>query len=92
MECPYCKKELEPSPDQYEPDTPHEEECHQCEKSFIFYIEYYPTYTTIKAPCLNGGEHNYQDINGYPTEYYDGRVRCSYCENETVKDKNTFDN
>jgi uncharacterized Zn-finger protein len=82
LDCPYCGKEVEDNSDSKEQDTPHEAECPHCNMSFVYYIEYYPSYTSVKAPCLNGGKHDYKPICGIPEEYFRNKRRCSYCENE----------
>lgn len=35
-----------------------------------------------KCPCKNGEEHDWQPIKGIPTEYFAGRERCTYCDEE----------
>jgi hypothetical protein len=80
--CPYCEKEVKPDEDCCEQDTPYEKECEFCEKSFIYFIDYDPCYTEKKAPCLNGEEHDFQPIIGYPSEYFKNKMRCSFCSEE----------
>ena len=82
MECPYCEEETSVPDECNEPEVPHEAECEHCGKMFIFYTEWDPSYTANKAPCLNGGEHDYQPIIGFPVEYFANRRRCSYCAAE----------
>lgn len=80
--CPYCEKEIEPSSDQHQPDENHETECPHCGMTFIFTIEYYPSYTTHQVPCLNGEEHDYQKVIGWPEEYSANVRRCRWCDDE----------
>ena len=79
MLCPYCDKEVDTPDDSSHPETPYENECPHCGKSFIFYVEYDPSFNTNKAPCLNGGEHDFQPIIGWPKEFFLNKFRCSYC-------------
>jgi hypothetical protein len=82
IDCPYCEAELPEDSDCREQDIPYETECPHCGKSFIYYIEYYPSYTSYKAPCLNGEPHDYQPVIGFPKEYYEKMRRCSFCSKE----------
>jgi endogenous inhibitor of DNA gyrase (YacG/DUF329 family) len=89
LECPYCEKEVEPDDDLREPNENIERECPNCGKTFLYQIEYFPSYTSRIVPCLNGEPHNYQEIRGFPEEYYRNRRRCTYCDDEiVVKDPN----
>jgi len=81
LECPYCNCEVEQNEDR-EPGVLHEKECPHCGKNFVYSIEYYPSFTASAAPCLNGGEHDYQPIAGIPAEYFENKRRCSYCDRE----------
>lgn len=82
LDCPYCHEET-PVPDECnEQDTPYEAECENCGKNFIFYVTWYPSYSETPAPCLNGGQHDYQKITGCPEEYFANKRRCSYCGDE----------
>ena len=85
IECPYCEKDVEPVDDCYESNIPYEAECPHCHKTFIYYVEYWPSYTANIAPCLNGGEHDLQPINGYPKEFFENKLRCKYCQTEVSK-------
>jgi len=86
LTCPYCEKAVKPDDEQREEDTIYEKECEHCEKSFTYSIWYDPIYSSEQAPCLNGEDHNFQPIKGFPKEYYAGKVRCSFCgeERETM--------
>ena len=70
MECPYCEANCGV------PDEPRSEgeycewECPSCEKSFVYYAPYSVDYYSNKAPCLNGGEHEWEPICGAPKEFY----------------------
>ena len=82
MICPYCEKDIPAPEEQRDQNTCYSTECPECGKTFVFWVEYYPSYTEEKAPCLNGGEHDWQPICGAPAEYFANRRRCSYCQEE----------
>ncbi len=84
LECPYCDGDVEPDDDVREPNVKIERECRHCGKVFFYEIEYFPSYSSTKAPCLNGGDHSYKEIFGYPVEYYKNRRRCEFCDDEIV--------
>lgn len=86
LECPYCEADLGEPDDCNLPLENYEHECHECGKYFIFNVEYEKTYHPYQADCLNGGEHKYKPIRGYPEEYYRGRHRCEDCDHETMID------
>jgi hypothetical protein len=82
IECPYCKAE-QPAPDDCDdPSVNYQHECGECGKSFIFTVDYTKDFYPEKADCLNGGEHDYKQIKGCPSEYFIGRKRCSMCDDE----------
>jgi hypothetical protein len=80
--CPYCGEEVKVPDESNEPEVPHEAQCCHCLMNFIFYTEWYPSYFSSMAPCLNGGTHDYQQRTGVPKEYFVNKYRCSYCGNE----------
>jgi hypothetical protein len=83
IECPYCGEDNEHDTEQFEPSEPHKQECHHCEKTFVFTIEYYPSFTSRKADCLNGSEHNWRDElehDTYMRQYFAMRRSCRDCE------------
>ena len=84
IECPYCQHEQEVNHDDgfgYEENELHEVQCHECNKYFVFttYISY--SYTSYKADCLNGANHNLYKVTHYPPIWPDW-VRCKDCEYE----------
>lgn len=81
LTCPYCSKEVEPGEGR-EQDVTYEKECPHCEKNFVYTVEYWPSYSESQAPCLNGGEHNFEKIHGYPEWYFKNKFRCSHCAEE----------
>lgn len=81
--CPYCDAELgNHFDDRHEPNVNYEHKCSECGKNFIYSLEYYPSFTANKADCLNGAEHDYKEICGYPKEYFENKRRCTMCGKE----------
>ena len=83
IECPYCGKEQEVNHYDgyaYTENVLHEQQCCECEKTFVFttYTSY--SYTPYKADCLNDGEHAFKATSTYPKECT--RMRCSQCNEE----------
>lgn len=81
VECPYCGVGQEINHDDgygYEEDRRHEQQCSDCDKTFVFTtsISYY--YEAEKADCLNGGEHSWKISATYPREYSD--MYCEACD------------
>jgi hypothetical protein len=88
VDCPYCGKEVEIDHDDgkgYEEGPTYTQECNFCEKTFVYTTSIHFSHHAEKAPCQNGEPHDWQPIIGYPVEYFIGRKRCSYCDEE-VKD------
>ena len=85
VNCPYCGADQEISHDDgygYEEDGLYEQECGECEKIFTYTTYIHLSYTTRKADCLNDGEHDWKAMIGAPAEYFEGRERCSQCNEE----------
>lgn len=82
--CPYCNESLPEPDDCNEQDKEYEEKCSKCLKNFVFNVSYSKDYSEHKANCLNGAEHDYKEINGYPKEYFENKRRCSMCSKEIV--------
>jgi hypothetical protein len=83
VECPYCGQNQEINHDDgygYEEGVKHEQECSNCEKTFVFETSITFLYDAAKAPCLNDGEHEYKPTCTIPKEYT--RMRCIYCGSE----------
>jgi hypothetical protein len=84
LECPYCEKEMRDPDDCYEEGVTYEHECPHCGKNFVFTISYHISYHPEQAPCLNGEEHDWKPIIGFPEEYFKNKFRCSYCDEERI--------
>jgi hypothetical protein len=78
--CPYCGVGQEINHDDgygYEDDCIHEQECHECRKTFAYTTSISFNYEVKKADCLNDGEHQFEATNTYPRQYT--RMRCRAC-------------
>lgn len=81
--CPYCNKEIEePYVEEPSVDETYKHECEECGKNFVFTLDFSIDYDEKKADCLNGGEHDWKPICGYPEEFYKNKRRCSMCDKE----------
>lgn len=81
--CPYCDSKVEINHDDgygYEEGELHEQQCDHCDKTFTYqtYISF--SYSTYKADCLNGGDHEYKLRTSYPRRY--SKMVCSACGHE----------
>ena len=81
FECPYCEEYSEFDPSGYEHYEEYEEyQCPKCEKNFEVYAQPTIDYSVCdKADCLNGGEHKWKQIVGYPEIHFRGKYRCEDC-------------
>lgn len=85
LECPYCEKE-QSNPENLSDDSIDKNmqvTCNDCGKNFIYVAELDIDFHSYEADCLNGGEHDYKPMVGYPDEYFAGRKRCKKCSHET---------
>ena len=83
--CPYCEEEVEICHDDgayYDENRPREIECEHCEKKFMVHSSMSWSFEGEKADCLNGGEHDWQQMIGAPREHFVGRQRCEMCGEE----------
>ena len=81
INCPYCNGEIENCHDDgfgYEEDELHEQQCHHCDKYFVFMTAIIFDYTAYKADCLNGSDHKLEPVTHNPKVYPDWK-RCSDC-------------
>lgn len=81
--CPYCGAGVEINHDDgygFAEYDLHEQECSVCGKVFVYTTMIHFSYTTYKADCLNGGEHNYRKTATFPPEA--ARLRCTQCGDE----------
>ncbi len=87
--CPYCDNDCGDFIDDCrEPDVGYEHQCPNCDKNFTFTICYYPTFSSEKADCLNGGKHKWEKICGAPAEFFKDKYRCEMCdERKTLTDE-----
>lgn len=90
VECPYCGEWQDICHDDgygYDEYTVYNQECEYCDKTFVFRIIIFLDYEAKKAPCLNGGEHNWENIKGYPELFFEQKRRCSVCDEEVILDE-----
>lgn len=82
-ECPYCGNGVDINHDDgygiIEGRT-YNQECPECGKTFVYTTDYSIYYTTSKADCLNGGEHDFEMIIIYPR--HRTRMKCRHCGEE----------
>lgn len=86
LRCPYCGYVFDSSWFETYPDQGivSDADCPDCEKTFSYEVEYHPYFRSWKAPCLNGGEHDWQEIVGVPIFWFKNRRRCSVCDAEKM--------
>ena len=94
VKCPYCGKWQEINHDDgygYEEGQVHEQEC-TCGKTFVYSTSAIYYYEAEKAPCKNGGEHDFKQSEGYPSGYMKNRQRCQVCDEvHLIDDSLTYD-
>ena len=89
VKCPYCSEGQKINHDDgygYEEDEVYTQECGNCDKTFTYQTSTSFDYDVEKAPCLNGGKHNWKKMSGAPREYFIGMFRCTYCNEEESRD------
>lgn len=80
INCPYCEAEVEINHDDgrgYEEDVKHQQECNNCNKTFVFNTIISFDYEPYKADCLNGGEHDFEPTHTFPIEFT--KMECIDC-------------
>jgi glutaredoxin len=80
VECPYCLKWQEVDHDDgygYGENETYQQDCDSCEKTFTYTTEISFSYEAGKAPCLNGGVHEWKKTHTFPAKYTD--MECSCC-------------
>ncbi len=83
IDCPYCGERVEINHDDgqgYAEDQTHQQDCPECEKTFVFTTSISFHYNASKADCLNGSEHTYKITNTCPKEF--SRMCCTQCGHE----------
>ncbi len=79
--CPYCDAEIEINHDDgygYQDGVLHEQQCHDCDKSFTFTTDILYVYEAFKADCLNGKGHVFKAQSTYPRQFT--QMQCENCE------------
>lgn len=82
VRCPYCGAWQEINHDDgqgYAEDQRHQQQCHACDKTYVFTtsVRYY--YSSHKADCLNGAPH---DMKSTGSMLWPDSVRCRNCSHE----------
>ena len=85
VECPYCGYNIEVDGEGVNFDNTNEQECFECEKSFVYTTTISVDCYAKKAPCLNGEvEHEFKKVCGSPSELFEGIEACKICGRERV--------
>jgi hypothetical protein len=82
VECPYCGARQDINHDDvygYSEDL-HQQECHECDKTFTFSTGIIYCYEAFKADCLNGYDHDWKPSNTFPKFFT--KMRCKMCEEQ----------
>jgi len=90
VRCPYCGEWQEINHDDgygYAEDEVFEQECWKCDKVFTYTTSTHFYYEVGKAPCKNGGSHEFDPILGHPKEHFAGRYCCKYCGEEKYNEE-----
>ena len=80
INCPYCDAEIDINHDDgqgYGESELHQQQCSECEKTFVFTTYVLYSYTPYKADCLNDKDHKYEPTITYPVEFT--QMQCSMC-------------
>lgn len=89
LQCPYCGAEHEVRHDDgygYEEHHPHEMECDECGKTFVFHTTVVLYYEARKADCLNGAPHDYRLVRRWPLKW--SVMGCRVCDhNRRITDR-----
>ena len=64
--CPYCEKSIEIYCDEFIDGETSNQKCEYCGKVFAFGVKIVTEYHLKKAPCLNGGEHDWELSYTFP--------------------------
>ena len=83
INCPYCDAEIDICHDEgqgYEEDKKHSQECSNCERTFVFTTSIIFHYKAAEAPCLNEGDHEWEETKTFPRVFTEERCRiCDEC-------------
>ncbi|MCT4181764.1 hypothetical protein HZP54_17610 [Elizabethkingia anophelis] len=85
VKCPYCGEEQEINHDYgygYEEDVVFNQQCDDCDKTFVYttYVSF--SHNAEKADCLNGSDHNWKPQITFPKQFT--KMVCTMCD-ETRK-------
>lgn len=88
VECPYCGSQVEINHDDgygTEDGGDYEQQCWECDKVFAYTTSVILHHTVRKAPCLNGGDHEWYKVRFYPRDTYEYWDKCRNCGIERRK-------
>jgi NAD-dependent SIR2 family protein deacetylase len=88
VECPYCAKYFDVDYCEREQGETFEYSCPHCEKMVFITLDFMPTFDIEKAPCLNGGEHDWYEISSSFHGKYK-KCNCGATEGK-MSDKEAF--
>lgn len=83
VECPHCGVDVEINHDDgygYDEYGKFQQECPECDKTFVYTVQIDVVHFADRADCLNGGKHEYERSATLPPEY--ARMRCDACGDE----------
>lgn len=81
VNCPYCGNEQEINHDDgygLTEDELHQQDCWECDKTFVYETCISFSYSVKPADCLNGAKHDMRPVIHKPQLWPDW-VRCSMC-------------
>lgn len=87
VECPYCGEGQEICHDDgygYKEDELHQQECHNCEKTFGYRTSISFSYEAEKVACFNGEKCNFIESHRHTVDNGQTVVfsRCTECDTE----------
>lgn len=78
--CPYCNAECDLYVDEPDPHCKYQHECGECEKVFVYALDFSIDYYPMKADCLNGEPHLWEHRAKSKYQVYDaGKFECATC-------------
>ena len=89
IECPYCGEGCGHPDENTNENIYVQMECNKCHKNYVYCCEYSVDYSSYEAPCLNGGEHQWEPMCGAPEEFFKDMYRCKFCQEERKIEKQT---
>ncbi len=86
--CPYCDFGFDDNDfGENGSGTLYELRCPDCKKIMMAQYELWPSFDAYKAPCLNGGNHKFEEIKAGHSAFVKYKRRCKHCNYEIIIDK-----